>query len=199
MHYLVDTYNLVHAAATMGGILGDMSVRKLCRLISATGSSIRVTLVLDGRAKPDEPSENEFPDISLVYSGSGITADAVMAQMVEKAKNRRKWTIVSNDRAVVLHARRHFASAIGCESFLLRLTQNSPRSSDSALPPRKITGTPTTGESEHWMREFGLELPPDAPSPAPPTRGPGPTPSAKTGDPEIDDLDIEALLGPRES
>jgi predicted RNA-binding protein with PIN domain len=186
VHYLVDTYNLVHAAAAMGGPLADMTVRKLCTYLRASAASVKVTLVLDGRAKPDEPSENEFPDVALVYSGAGVTADAVIAQRVEQATSRKKLTVVSNDRAVAAHARRHHAAAISCETFLRQLTQYNPRiGAKDSLPPRKVTGTPTPGESDHWMKEFGLQ-PPDAKKEEP-----------RKVDPELGGMTIEDLLGPR--
>lgn len=186
MHYLVDTYNLLHAGYGMGGPLATLSVRQLCQYITGATSPMKVTLVLDGRAKPDEPSLNEFPDIVLLYSGTGVKADTVIGQLVELARSKKKLTVVSNDRAVVLHARRHYANAISCESFLRELTQYNPRAT-GALPSKKVSGTPTAGESEHWLKEFGLEggaAGEEKKSPRP------------AGDPEIDGLDIENLLGP---
>jgi len=184
MHYLLDTYNLVHAAAGMGGAAGDMTVRKLCQFIAAATTRMKVTLVMDGRAKPDEPSINEFPDIALVYSGTGVKADTVIAQMVELAKSRKKLTVVSNDREVVLHARRNYASAISCEMFLKELTHYNPRAAAEGLPAKKVSGTSTRGESEHWLEEFGLKGIPEE------------KPRAKAADAQIEGLDIEDLLGP---
>ncbi|HEY4328593.1 MAG TPA: NYN domain-containing protein, partial [Phycisphaerae bacterium] len=97
MHYLVDTYNLLHAAISSGGPLSDLNVRRFCQYLAATPVSVKATLILDGRAKPDEPSENEFPDISLVYSGTGVSADTVIAQMVERSTTRKKLTVITND------------------------------------------------------------------------------------------------------
>lgn len=182
MRYLIDTYNLIHAASAMGGPLGGMTVRKLCQYIAAAPSNVKATLVLDGRAKPDEPSLNEFPDINLVYSGTGVPADAVIAQMVERAQSRKKLTVVSNDRAVAAHARRHFAHALACEQFMEQLTRYNPRAAVDALPPKKTSGTDTRGESEHWMKEFGFEQPKAE------------APKKTAGD---DEWNIEELLGPR--
>lgn len=189
MHYLVDTYNLLHAAPALGGPLAGLTVRKLCQYIVAATSNMKVTLILDGRAKPDEPSPNEFPDVALVYSGAGVSADLIIEQQVELAQSKKKLTVVSNDRAVVLHARRHYAHAISCEAFLHELTHFNPRAS-APLPARKVSGTETAGESEHWLKEFGLQAPPAPNQPPSPQRRPAPT-----GDPDIDALDIEKLLG----
>jgi predicted RNA-binding protein with PIN domain len=185
LRYLIDAYNLMHAAAGMGGPLSGMTVRRLCQYLAASPAGVKATLVLDGRAKPEEPSANEFPDIDLVYSGVGVTADMVIGQMVERSGERKKITVVSNDRAVVLHARRLFAQAMSCEAFLRKLTEQA-RASGHELPANKVSGTATTGEAEHWMKEFGLE-----------TDDPNPQPLAEKEETRVEDLDIEGLLGPR--
>lgn len=185
MAYIVDTYNAVHAGAAMGGALSGLTVRKLCQWISSSTQMGKVTLVIDGRAKPDEPSENEFPGIRIVYSGAGISADQVIGQMVEVSGNKKKITVVTNDRAVTLHARRNFANAMSCEAFLSQLIGAKPSGeTGKVLPPHKTQGTGTSGETEHWMKEFGIKQEPKA------------APKMPTGD-EIEDLDIEDLLGPR--
>jgi predicted RNA-binding protein with PIN domain len=182
--YIVDTYNAVHAGLAMGGAMSGLTVRKLCQWIAASSSAGKVTLVLDGRAKPDEPSANEFPGIAFVYSGTGVTADAVIGQMVERSGNRKKLIVVTNDRAVALQARRNFANAMSCEAFLSQLIgAKTSGETGKVLPPHKIQGTGTVGETEHWMKEFGIAPEPKA------------APKMPTGD-EIEDLDIEDLLGP---
>ncbi len=184
MPYVVDTYNAVHAGLAMGGALSRFTVRKLCQWIAASAPAIKVTLVLDGRAKPDEPSENEFPGIAIVYSGVGVSADKVIGQMVERSGNKKKLTVVTNDRAVALHARRNFANAMSCEAFLSQLIGTEARGvTGKVLPPHKTQGTGTSGETDHWMKEFGITPEPKA------------APKMPTGD-EIEDLDIEDLLGP---
>jgi len=185
--YLIDTYNLLHAAIGMGGPLRDMTVRKLCQYLAASPAAVKATLVLDGRPKPDEPSANEFPDIPLVYSGAGVTADTVIGQTIERSGKRKKITVVSNDRAVVLHARRLFANAMSCERFLQLLTEGARHRGQDTLPANKVAGTPTAGEADHWMKEFGLD-----------TDDPNPQPFREEQDSgDVDDLNIEDLLGPR--
>jgi hypothetical protein len=180
MAYILDAYNVVYAGDAMGGAMSGLTVRKLCQWIVASPQRLAATLVLDGRAKPEEPSENEFPEITLVYSGTGIKADTVIAQMVERSGNRKKLTVVTNDRAVALHARRHNATAMSCEAFLTHLIAG-PRGSKSALPPRKTGTAGTTGETAHWLKEFGITPPPVAPPPA-------------TDDP-FDAIDMDKLMG----
>ena len=131
---------------------------------------MKATLVLDGRAKPDEPSENEFPGIAIVYSGAGVSADKVIGQIVERAGNKKKLMVVTNDRAVALHARRNFANAMSCEAFLSQLIgAKTSGVTGQVLPPHKTHGTGTSGETDHWMKEFGITPEPKA-TPKMPTR-----------------------------
>jgi len=187
MRYIIDTYNLVHAASAMGGPLTGMTVRKLCQYLAAAPSSFKATLVLDGRAKPDEPSENEFPDIQLIYSGTGVPADTVIGQIVERSTSRKKITVVSNDRAVASHARGLYAHAISCEQFLDQLTRYNPRAARDAMPPKKTAGIDTQGESDHWMQEFGFSG----------DSSPAPSRPKPATDSDLGGLNIEDLLGPK--
>lgn len=186
MPYLIDTYNCVHAGLAMGGVFSGATVRRICQWITASPKNLQVTFILDGRKKPDEPDESEFPALNFIYSGVGITADAVIAQTLERAQNRKKLTVVTNDRAIILHARRHFATAMSCEAFLAELLSNQPgqKGQRPALPPQKTGGTATRGETDHWLKEFGIDAPPPPAHP-------------QTPDPENpDDLDMDQLMGP---
>ena len=123
MAYILDTYNVIHAGIAMGGAMSGLTVRGLCQWIVASPQRLKVTLVLDGRAKPDEPSENEFPEVDFVYSrapgwsrGYGDRPDGGA-----RSGNKKKLSVVTNDRAVALDARRHFAQAMSSESFLRML------------------------------------------------------------------------------
>jgi hypothetical protein len=92
---------------------------------------------------------------------------------------------VTNDRAVALHARSHFSNAMSCEQFLQELTASGPVPQDD--PPQKSRGTATAGESDHWMKEFGLAADPNPQSLRPQAEEIRP-----------DDLNVEDLLGPRD-
>ena len=183
MPFLLDTYNVIHAGSAMGGAFANLNVRRLCQWIVAAPKRQKTTLVLDGRAKPDEPSENEFPELELRYSGTGISADKVIGQVIDRAKNRKALTVVTNDRAVATHARMNYAAAISCEAFLSSLLA-AHQSARSTHPPHKLGAPRSPGETDHWLKEFGLSAPLDPPKPPP-----------KTAEEEIDNLDMDQLMG----
>ena len=187
MALILDTYNVIHAGDALGGAWSGLTVRALCQWITQGPRRQKTTLVLDGRAKPDEPSENEFPELTFVYSGTGISADKVIGQMIERSKNRRNLTVVTNDRAVAQHARMSYAGAISCETFLAALLgdhQNAGAVTRARTPDQKTGGVKTPGEVEHWLQEFGIDAPATPPQPRP-----------KTAEEEIDSLDMDKLMG----
>jgi predicted RNA-binding protein with PIN domain len=185
---IIDTYNCVHAGSAFGGSAYGLTVRRLCEMIERYPKAQRVTLVLDGRAKPDEPSENEFPAITLKYSGTGVTADAVIAQLVEK-KPRQATIVVTNDKAVQRHARANRAAVVGCETYLQTLMnlRAAQRAAKRAREPAAKSGaTMSASERDAWMRAFGFDLrgtPAAAPIAAP------------TEEPTLTEADLHRLMG----
>lgn len=160
MPIIVDCYNCLYAGQAMGGAMADLTVHRICRLLTERGSDGAV-LVLDGRPKPHEPGANEYPAVHLVYSGTGITADRVILDRISRSSARGQITVITNDRAVAAGARRTGAKVMGCEAFLTRLIhggvigKNVPKAQQ--LPPQKTSGPTSTGEADHWMKEFGFK------------------------------------------
>ena len=182
---IIDGYNCTYAGAALGGPWGGFSLRQLCTLLEKTRSAAIV--VLDGRPKPSEPDADEFPGVSLIYSGRGIKADDVIREILSRRTDRRHITVVSNDRAVAGDARRQKARSQSCEKFLQALiVAAAPRSfrRASVEPPEKSAGLVNAGETEHWLQALGLskKLPSNLPR----------APDATT----LDDRTIAALLGP---
>ena len=154
MPILIDAYNCVHAGRGMGGAFAELTLWRLCQFLHDGSGS--VTLVVDGRPKPDEPSINDFPGITIVYSGTGVAADLVIARIVEKSSARHRITVVSDDRAVVSHARKSGARAQGCEQFLDGLQRRRPGNLDEAAAAQKSGAGLPSGLVEYWLREFGF-------------------------------------------
>jgi hypothetical protein len=69
------------------------------------------------------------------------------------------------------------------EAFLKMLVgADRARTLKSQLPQKKTAGSLGEGETAHWLKEFGLKNPGDEPKPSPP-------------DGEIDDDEIQRLMG----
>ncbi len=123
MVILVDTYNCLHAAGRLCGSGGPLPLAAFCRLCrSAPG---RVILVMDGTAKPGEPTADEFPNLRFVYPGSGKKADPVIGRLVCEFRDRnplgKGLLVISSDRAVLHQARGEKAATQSAEAFVRNL------------------------------------------------------------------------------
>ncbi len=187
MATLIDTYNCTHAGLSLGGAFANLSVRSLCQWITGSPSRTKTTLVLDGRPKPDEPSPNEFPDLHLVYSGAGVSADTVIAQLVQRSHARKHLTVVTNDRAVQSAARRAGATPQSCEAYLQSLLTAhniGKKLGQTRLPAVKTQGQQDKALTDRWLKEFGLN-----PEDTPGTQGKSKSPQ------NPDNLDMKNLMG----
>ena len=159
---VIDAYNCLHAASAMRGPVTGLSLRQLCRFLQDAPEQI--VLVMDGVTKPDEPSDNEFPTLTLRYSGRAAKADDVIVRLLAKSTGARNITVVSNDRAVAASARRAGARSIACETFLSRLTPSRTRRiTHRREPEEKSRGLTTPGLTDAWLKEFGFKPPASSP------------------------------------
>lgn len=155
---IIDAYNCLHAAAALRGPVTGLSLRQLCRFLDDWPG--RVVLAIDGSPKPDEPGENEFPSLTLRYSGRAAKADDVIARLLVESTGPRDITVVSDDRAVAANARRAGAQAVSCANFLNDLAQSRGRlAGRPAEPEEKSHGLASPGLTEAWLKEFGLAPP----------------------------------------
>lgn len=181
MVLILDAYNVIHAGRSLGGALADLRVHSLCQWLVTQPALGKVTLVLDGRPKPHEPSPNEFPALNLVYSGAGVSADSLIGQIVERARRRKALTVVTNDRAVIRDVRSLGARVLSCEAFLGSLVAPARRQRRAG---GEKSAPPAPGETDQWLKEFGFSTPP-------PTR----QPPAGSEDEQIGQIDMDELLG----
>jgi predicted RNA-binding protein with PIN domain len=164
---IIDGYNCMYAGAALGGRWDGFSLRRLCGLLEQNRAAAIV--VLDGRRKASEPDADEFPGLTLIYSGRGIKADDVISKILSQRTDRRHITVVSNDRAVAADARRQKARSESCERFLQAMVVKAAAKKSGRLesePREKCHGLAHPGETEHWLQELGVskKLPPRLPS-----------------------------------
>ncbi|MGC9261128.1 MAG: NYN domain-containing protein [Phycisphaerae bacterium] len=184
---IIDAYNCLHAGSSIPGPWHGFSLRELCLLINRLDR--KIVLVMDGAPKPDEPRAAEFPDITLVYSGRGVSADSVIIAMVHNSTGARDITVISNDRAVKAGAHRGGAGTMPCEVYLNNILQRRAAlrmRGKTAEPERKFTGK--SQDTDYWLHEFGLHT-------VPYTRKDRQRPSRDVpGEQNIEDINMEEIL-----
>ncbi len=152
---IIDAYNCLHAGSSMPGPWNGFSLRELCRLVERLDK--KLVLVMDGSPKPDEPTNAEFPDVILKYSGRGVSADSVIIAMVDQSTGARHITVVSNDRAVKAGAQRGGARTMACEKYLAGILRRKSAMRlrwKTAEPQRKAIGR--SSDTDFWLHEFGF-------------------------------------------
>ncbi|MFK7961853.1 MAG: NYN domain-containing protein [Phycisphaerales bacterium] len=153
MPILVDTYNVLHVTGVLPPDLAGLETADLVELLPRTrfaGES--VTLVCDGKPGPNHPAARGAGTVRVRYSGPGVTADELIAQLVDQSSAPRRLTIVSSDRAVQQAARRRRCIVLSSEAFLKRITDDLAgidpriptiaRHSPSRQPGRRPDETP---------------------------------------------------------
>jgi hypothetical protein len=199
---LVDSYNVLHAAGSVDPALADLSLADLLDLIGGSRyRSSRCWLVCDGRLSRAAAAllqgraagrlEADIPGSSRVqlqdwkglpaggelwFSGADLEADDVIERLLAgpggEPKAASGLVVVSSDRRLIRAARRAGAQVIESREFVAAIWADR-RAVRPAPLPAFATDIPLDRYSvAHWLREFGMEVPPDGfharPSPTPP-------------------------------
>lgn len=105
-HLLVDGYNLAHAWPEVREQVGrrlDVAVALVVERVRVIHDVLGwlVTVVFDGRGDRlslEHPGGVET--LTVVFSATGETADAVIERMLARAPDRSGWIVATNDRAL---------------------------------------------------------------------------------------------------
>jgi hypothetical protein len=141
--YLIDGYNLVHAAR--------LSRDALIRLVEAhcARGGYRARIVFDATAGMRRREERG--DLEIRTVAQGRTADEEILADLGSTTDATAYTLVSNDRELVREAEKRKMKVVDCESFL-----RAALAATSGAAPEKSEGA-SPGEVDYWMREFGLD------------------------------------------
>src|SRR5947208_3411013 len=100
--FLIDGYNLLHAAGILKGKVGPFGLRKarlsLFGLLHSTyrEDSATVTVVFDAaNAPPDTPQEDEYQGIRVLWARGGESADDVIESVIRGSSAPKGLRVVS--------------------------------------------------------------------------------------------------------
>jgi len=149
--FLIDGYNLLHALAR-GRATETTREQLLSKLVEyCTRENYRAWIVFDPTGGMKRRDQRGPVEITNVPQGS--TADEVILHALATSDDQVQYTVVSNDLKIVKAAQKDGYKVLSCEEFGRRVLQQPEE-------PEK-GGLPSPGEVDYWMREFGLEEPPD--------------------------------------
>ena len=127
MLWLIDGYNLMHAAGAIGAKeLGRQAFqRKRRRFLSELADALGIeraretTVVFDANSPPaDFPLETSYKGLTLIFALGDENADARIEQLIGQHSAPKSLTVVSSDRRVRQAATRRKARAIKADDFL---------------------------------------------------------------------------------
>lgn len=159
MPFLIDGYNLYHAARKITEEWSQLVPMALCRMIAEDMQRLRdgAIVVFDGAAPRGRPADVEpVGYVRIVYSGPKSDADTVLEQMIQQNTAPRRLAVVSTDRRVRQAARRRRAVSLRSEEYLLSLVRRLDQPPRRGDPPEKRQGVPE-GQLNEWLEMFGIE------------------------------------------
>ncbi|MBN2446547.1 MAG: NYN domain-containing protein [Phycisphaerae bacterium] len=160
MPTLIDGNNLLHAVRAIEDperLFGRLMLgHRLAEWASRAGEHIRV--VYDGIAPPTEVAQQyEHANVAVTFSGAGVTADAVIIQILEADSAARRLLVVSSDREVARAAKRRRSMTISSSDFWAVLKRDLARRPRPNLEPEEKRRGLDREATDEWLREFGLD------------------------------------------
>lgn len=114
-------------------------VRELARLVHREGR--RIVVVFDGPEPPGLPAGAD-----VLFSGAARKADDLILGVLREQRDRRGWTLVTNDRSLGDQARYLGARVERCDVFRERLLRQTDREKPEA-----------GADARYWSEVFGVE------------------------------------------
>ncbi len=154
MAYVIDGNNLLgriapHELREKGGREG--LVARLLAYQRVTRA--RVHLVFDGNPEPTPTDIPVNPKFTIHYPGAGGSADDVIRDMIESQTDRRRFFVVTSDRAIRDLARKRGIETVTSDAFAREL-KTAIREGKKRRELEKRVETPTSLEIDLWDEVF---------------------------------------------
>ena len=159
MPYLVDGYNVYHAARKMADQWSHITTLTLCQWIAQDMQRLndRAIVVFDGnklRGQSWEVLPADFVEIR--HSGPEQDADSALEDLIQQNTAPRRLTVVSSDNRLRKAARRRRCKLLKAPEYLeelVRRQQTPPRRCTEPIQKRRGLAE---GELPEWLERFGL-------------------------------------------
>ncbi len=165
--YLIDGYNLLHAAGMARRKYGpgdlERSRNRFLNYLALQLTAVereRTVVVFDAINGPrDVARQFEVNDMEILFAQPDSDADTLIEQIVATHSAPRQLVVVSSDHRLQRAAKRRRASSIDSEQFSDRLERRrtaapEPRDPPSAETIAKHTGKLSEAEAQEWYEIF---------------------------------------------
>lgn len=159
MPFVIDGYNLLRAVEKIQS--GDESITDvgLCRMVAAYLQRIRQPgqIVFDGIGPPEKSGFENIANLEVIFSGRTTDADTVIKDKIAANTAPKRLVVVSSDRILRTAANRRKATSLKAEQFWNNVITCLSRQKKLHPEPRSKREGITNGETEQWLKTFGLE------------------------------------------
>jgi predicted RNA-binding protein with PIN domain len=171
MPLIIDGYNLLHASDLFGPQRGPPRLEKsrhallefLAGALTARQRT-QTTIVFDaGGAASGLPREQRFEGITVLYASRHEDADGLIEELISCSTAPRRLTVVSSDHRVQRAARRRRAVAVDSRAWYMELLRRRRRTRTSESQRKVSNEPPPAGETDYWLKQFGMDTPAKAP------------------------------------
>ena len=167
MTYIIDGYNVLRRifagefARSSLAEAREFLERKLRAFRQAQGRDCRVLLVFDGQAVAFESPRGEA-GFRILFSRAPRTADDVILDLCRDLEGRGEVCVVTSDLRDIGHRVRGLRCRhLTAEEFSDLLEAGTRGAADPEVAER--SRTPSSGEVDGWLRDFGLHPDEDEP------------------------------------
>jgi len=160
MPVIIDGHNLLWAIQNPDEDISVTDV-SLCRTLDTYFAITRenAEIIFDGIGPPDKSGFNNVYNIEITFSGRDNDCDSIIEQRILDSTAPAHLTIVSTDRKVRDAASARKAKSVQSDEFWNIVTKRLSKQKRSGEPAAKRTGL-TEGETELWLKAFGLDRKP---------------------------------------
>lgn len=159
MLYLIDGYNLLVTVRKADEIHAAMDEAGLCSKLSEFLHRMQQEgrIYFDGTGPPDKAGLSGLSNLEVIFTGPGIEADHRIAEETEQSTAPKYLVVVSTDRQVRAAAEKRKAGVIRSEDFWPTLIKTLEKKRKGIREPKAKREGLTEGETEEWMKLFGLK------------------------------------------
>ncbi len=156
--FIIDGYNLLHAALNSEEACGASKDVELCRIVGRYLNIIGRSgeMIFDGTGPPDKSGFDGISNLEVIFTGLSADADTVIEDKIIASTAPKRLTVVSSDRRLrkAAHARR--CNSLKSDVFWANVQKQLDRKRPAREPAAKRQGL-SESETDQWLDVFGFE------------------------------------------
>ena len=156
--FIIDGYNVLHQIESYKIKLNnelESARRQLVHdlKIYRASKKVEILIVFDGSAEIPIPTNRMSEGgVEIIFSRAPLKADPVIMKIIKSENRKKRITVVTNDREIIVYAKKAGSNRISPQEFYQRIKTHSKESDIQ----NKINHDMTPEELEEWKKIFGI-------------------------------------------